>query len=285
MFLNVDLGNLCNFSCAHCASRSGPHQKSSGLNEIDYMRITEFLNRNPISILSFVGGEPTLYIESINSVIDRVKDLEMTKIQIVTNGWFSHSTKQIEDLLKKVKKLDSLVASFDKHHKQTWDSIGDRVANLKSFCSDRIRFTVEVVIDSIADLITTANKINDPSVSINYQHIGSIGRAIDNNLSFEYPNFQTTALQQRCPQLGSISYHHGKGFSFCCSNLAYNGTSTQDSLFFDSADEMRVSEIYRLLSKKTFEEILKEKNDLVLKFLSADSNICNICEKVFSRNK
>lgn len=183
MIFNVDLGRLCNFSCAHCATSSGPNFLKSQLTELDFQRIEKFLMQKSPSKISFVGGEPTLYIDATNRILKNVCSLEQTEVQVVTNGWFADSIEKIENVLGKYEKLDRLAPQETKSSNfVSIDSEEDRIKlfrdTLTEAHSDRMSYvTAEERARTLAEYppLTKDGQI--------YQFTG-IGRQIDGVIFF-----------------------------------------------------------------------------------------------------
>lgn len=281
MFLTIDLGKFCNFTCRHCITRSGPNHRDTGLNDTDFGRIKHLLSNGQVTRLSFVGGEPTLYTNSINKILNYSSAPQKIFVQLVTNGWFANSMDSIKTTLGEISQLDSLVVSLDKFHEKTWDNLGERLSLLKAYCGKRVAFTVEIVVSTITDIIAVTQKINDPSIRVNVQFVGKVGRALDNNFDSSPKMNENELFNQRCPQLGAITYHHTKGFSFCCGNLAFNNSVDPKYIFFSSTEELSKSEVFNLLKENTFGQIknLLAFNNCISK--TSHRSSCDLCESLF----
>ena len=84
--VNIELGHRCTLACAHCANMSSPRYHGS-LDAQDIKQIIETLNKLKPKELVFTGGEPTLYLNELNSIL---KNLKFDFLSILTtNGHFA----------------------------------------------------------------------------------------------------------------------------------------------------------------------------------------------------
>ena len=106
--LIFELTNRCNFSCVHCIrAEDGPHHDLpvTIVNKV----LTEVQAYQPISLVAFTGGEPTLHPQFADMV-----ELVATygyPFTFVTNGWnFPQTFSKIQDWKNK---LESVSLSLD----------------------------------------------------------------------------------------------------------------------------------------------------------------------------
>ncbi len=72
--LHIIPGYYCNFTCAHCATNSGPN-KTIHLNANELEIIKQNINDYLFEKIIFSGGEPTFYINKINTILSNYKYL------------------------------------------------------------------------------------------------------------------------------------------------------------------------------------------------------------------
>lgn len=137
----VYLTNLCQLRCKQCLYKPLLSEKSDGIDfKILKDILTEFYNLGAYKV-SFLGGEPTLYHDSINNknfgdIVKAVKEIGYTYIRVDTNGQFSNSFLDDEG----VKLLDEITFSLDGHNKETNDIV--RGNGVYQRCVDNIIYAV-----------------------------------------------------------------------------------------------------------------------------------------------
>lgn len=73
--LNLKLGGDCNLGCPHCHCRPSRFEKNT--------KVYDWIKSQNYDRISFSGGEPLLYIETIKEAVSAIGELEY---RIVTNG-------------------------------------------------------------------------------------------------------------------------------------------------------------------------------------------------------
>ncbi|OUS00190.1 hypothetical protein A9Q84_03125 [Halobacteriovorax marinus] len=276
--LNIILGHKCNYSCTHCVNSSGPDLKSSRLSTLEVENIkSEIINNEP-SLILFTGGEPTLYIDDMNTFINCHPSKENATFGITTNGWFGYSKTMTEKTLNKIEKLTFLQVSFDAFHGT--ETKFENISNIKKYCDDRdITFNISMAISEPMDLLLAQEIIRDLGVKVVFQKVSKVGRAKENNITYKYFSFEESVLDEKCPNIDSFTYIPGQGYSNCCGNLVYNNIT--DEICHKDFESFTNSNIYNTLKTKTFREILKEKNIDTKKIPNECSSACNLCEYAF----
>ena len=104
-------GYKCNFKCAHCYI-----PEKLGLEwTIEETRFLRFIiQKHSIKSLLFAGGEPTLYLHEINSILTGLPGLDKICIKITTNGHFADGEDGAINVLLKLRKITHLQLSYDK---------------------------------------------------------------------------------------------------------------------------------------------------------------------------
>ncbi|MBL7542766.1 MAG: hypothetical protein JNL11_03070, partial [Bdellovibrionaceae bacterium] len=224
---------------------------------------------------------PTLHTEIINTLLRAHPALENTEIFITSNGWYSISDRLISDTLNKILKIDHLQLSFDVYH---GSKIGmDDIKRLRNFLKEKgVKFNISICISSPADLAGANSLQNEIGELVIFQKVDSTGRARENKLEFKYPKFEKEVLNKKCPNIGQITFVANRGFSVCCSNLAFNSQSNE--IFHRSIEDHLSSEFYKQIERKTFGEILLIDGDVeISNFSSEFSSPCRMCEFVHKR--
>lgn len=278
--ITIILGYKCNYSCSHCANNSGPNNTNNCLStsEIDLIKNT-LLKYSPKTI-TFVGGEPTLYIDEINEILNGYAALERTKIQIITNGWFAKNAVLLDTTIKSIRKLDVIFLSFDIFHGSLTKKENIKLAS--QYCiNNNIQFELMMCISNPVELIQ-ANKLTvDLPVKVNYQKVVKCGRAISNHKFFNYPSFETNTLNKKCPAEGKIVFLPGKGFSTCCSSLAFESYFAEVSNY--DLETYTQSNFYQTMTNKTFAEMFEQYGVTLENLDPSDSLECNLCSNLFTR--
>ncbi len=117
LFLEVDLGSVCNYKCSYC-----PSHNYTGKVWLDCDKLIKFIRKvNPLQV-TLVGGEPTLY-----PMIDPLLlELENRVVNVTSNG-----SRPLSWWKSYFKYFDVLTLSYHIEH-----------ANLKSFV-DKLKFITD----------------------------------------------------------------------------------------------------------------------------------------------
>lgn len=276
--IHVMPGLYCNFYCSHCVNDSGPKQTLKVTpSELKYIRESISLYRP--KRLQFTGGEPTFYIDEINNIIESHKNINECEVQITTNGWYANSMSEVESNLGKINKIDFILLSYDKYHSSKITP--SQVSLLKKYCGMKsIKFCVSMCITTPLEAIEAKKIMNEINVDFLFQKVDATGRAKKNKLKYQYPTFEESVLDGKCPNLGTLSYIPQKGFTVCCSNLIFNSKEVTN-FCHENANEHLASDFYESMSNHTFRELLEEKK-LDTKSLKANlSSPCALCETIW----
>jgi MoaA/NifB/PqqE/SkfB family radical SAM enzyme len=226
--------------------------------------------------LLFTGGEPLIYINLINEIINCHPDSSSTEVQITTNGLLLRNG-NIDQVLKSIIKVDSLQLSFDIYHGSSLKEAD--ILEIKKYCEDnKIRFNISTCISSLKQMLEIEKISQRVDAEITYQKVQASGRAKVENVEFEYPSFEEEVFSKRCPALDQVSYICEKGFSTCCSNLIFNN----DAIFSynENLTSYLQSTFYKRLNKMTFQELAVEYGVDISSLPPEYSSPCKICEYI-----
>jgi uncharacterized protein len=79
--VTIYLGSKCNMNCAYCHREAGLDEEK-GLPQEFYERLRRMAKEGPLTV-KFMGGEPTLYMDTIRKVVEAVPQ---AKFIVATNG-------------------------------------------------------------------------------------------------------------------------------------------------------------------------------------------------------
>lgn len=146
--LAIILGTKCNLRCGHCLGGSPKEQMTINEKYIDEL----ITNINGIDELSFIGYEPTLYIDKMKMVFDKLisKQIRVNRFSIFTNA-VMYSQKLV-DLIKHyqkyVKSPDKVLLhfsndSFHYHNHFTKEKCFDNINKYKNAFGDRCKYAIQ----------------------------------------------------------------------------------------------------------------------------------------------
>ena len=84
--VELDLTNICNFQCIHCAKDASPQRESGGLSLQEYVDFIDDVGRLGLPSLTLMGGEPTCHPEFIELAVI-AKYAGVRGLSTSTNGW------------------------------------------------------------------------------------------------------------------------------------------------------------------------------------------------------
>ena len=270
-------GYNCNFRCAHCGV-IGERKSSLSKNEISLL--SETINKCRFSSVSFVGGEPTLYISVINQVLAVMKDLGKTEISITTNGAFGESEASGYVVLSAFKKLDRVQLSYDRYHERFLPF--ENIQHVFKSCLELgIEFSVVLTIQSPMDLVLISKLRKAGEFPIGVQKVLPFGNAKKNRIDYAHPEFDKSVLASACPNRGKISYLCGRGFSLC-DVLPFSGLplKRREQCFFPTADALIKNGVTRRMYSSRFSALLRKSGIPVSSLLPRHSSPCVLCEAI-----
>lgn len=273
----IEVGDRCNFKCAHCGMGVSKNTKLSGE---ETLLIQREIKKHRLERLLFVGGETTLYVPEINQVLSGLKTLPKINVTITTNGYFAKTSAAAKKMMASFMKLDSVQLSYDKFHCKFLPF--KCVRNLRNACKSLgIDFSVLTAIQDPMDLVLLKKLWKLDGVKVGISKVLPIGNAQKNKIGMRYPFFDKTVLLEKCPGLKSIIYLCGKGFTSCCSVLTRDNKA--GALFGGTVDEFFKKPFYRMMTVSSF-------SDLADKFkVSVDnpgpeySSHCVLCGHIYSK--
>jgi organic radical activating enzyme len=276
--LGVLVGYRCNFKCAHCCTG---HNRSQGLAPDEKLAVISAINRYTPRTILFMGGETTLYTETINEILSAARDLSGSTVKITTNGHFARTVASALSVLKSFVKLDCVQLSYDRFHAEFMPFKNVENLYLASKALG-LRFCVINTIDSPLELIGLKKfrAIGDFKVLVNKAI--AAGEAARNGVEYVYPSFDSGVLKRRCPGRDKLLYLCGRGFSACCSKLIFD---TDLPVAHASISQHKRSRMYRLISKLTLGQLLKKSGLPAEQLPPRLSAECILCEYLFTKSK
>ena len=120
----VYLTNRCQLRCRQCLYKPLLDDNSSDLDLASLIQLLQIFRRYGAYKLSFLGGEPTLYIDSksgadFSKVVEISKELGYSYIRVDTNGQFPPAFLAN----KSISKLDEITFSIDGYDAPTHDAL------------------------------------------------------------------------------------------------------------------------------------------------------------------
>lgn len=278
--LCIAVGTRCNFRCRHCLLDSKKKDLNLTNKEISLLQST--IRKYVPKVVSFTGGEPTLYLTDINKIISAHPIPNKLKVTLATNGSFATSQHDAMIILSSIPYLRHIQLSYDRFHSEFLPI--QNVYNLYNACNEMgISFSITSVIQSPLDIVQVRELKKIGNFKIRIQLLCDIGEARKKALVFDYPVFDKSVFNKFCPGRNQISYLCGKGFSICCGNLLFNDAYPQ--VIHKTVDEHLDSNFYKMMTSYNFGDLLKifwvSKGNL----LPRHSGECALCEYIFKHVK
>lgn len=272
----ITVGYRCNFRCKHCVVAD---KKQVRLSSSEIKMLSEFGKVWTIKNVLFVGGEPTLYTEDINTILSGFPSSNRPRVKITTNGHFAVSLSGASAALNKFKYLDSVQLSYDRYHKKFLAL--DNVAYLFQACKELKKdFSIILTIQSPMDLTLIEQFRGMKGISVGVQKVHPTPTLNVECLRDIYPDFEPAVLSKRCPNLGKMVYLCGEGFSTCCSYLTRGALAGE--VIHSDIPAHKESWFYKLISKNSFESIADKLSVVGGKMRPEYSSPCVLCEHIFS---
>ena len=110
----------CTGRCKHCSE--GDHAPCG--ERIDPFIAADALRKiaaeYDIKTVMTFGGEPLLYADAVYEIINAAKELNITKRQVITNGYFSKNTEKIREVSERLSEcgVNDLLLSVDAFHQE-----------------------------------------------------------------------------------------------------------------------------------------------------------------------
>lgn len=113
--------NACTGKCKHCSE--GDHEPCG--ERIDPKVAVDAVRRvareyDIKTVLAF-GGEPLLYTDAVYEIIRAARDCNVTRRQVITNGFFTREAKKIREVAERLAEcgVNDLLLSVDAFHQET----------------------------------------------------------------------------------------------------------------------------------------------------------------------
>lgn len=272
----VSLGEACNFFCAHCLIP--PEDRNHRLLPEEIALLPREIDGGEFKTILFVGGEPTLYINDINTILSGLRTLANTTVKITTNGAFAITPEAASKVLSSFIKLDAVQLSYDVFHKKFMPL--SRVRNLYRACVQAGKsFSIVFSVQSPTDmwLLKRIREIGD--FEIGMQKVLPLGMARRNGLYFKYPSFDDSVWKKKCPGGDEINYIPGRGFTSCCSNIVFNKVLPGSA--HATVKAHLGSRFYLLIKSRNFKQ-LAEMFHVESEAMNPEcSGECSLCEYIF----
>lgn len=123
--LAIMLTNKCNFFCDHCSVCSGPDKNDVLSDEVIKKAIDQAYFIPSIRVVSFTGGEVTLYSEKLKMAISYAHEKGFIT-RIVTNAWWANSLEKSKEYCNELVfyGLDEINISYDDFHEEYLEQFG-----------------------------------------------------------------------------------------------------------------------------------------------------------------
>lgn len=272
--LQIMMGLNCNFTCGHCLNDSGPGIRHADFSAKDAASVIEAIRLHPqISAIGFSGGEPLLYLEKIQSLLNsihQVRSLDTLTVSLTSNGaLINRFAERISQM-----KIDQVVLSYDRYHSAFMSP--QEFANaviLSKRLFKRVEINLVGGVETDLELVREVALKEDIKVHIS-QPLRSGRYKPETKLVSE-----TFYKQLSCPNLSGkqseyfkVSYFPGKGFSLCCGPLIFDAHTAEDILAFGALNDVLESNMLKVLHR-TREVPIKTNESLD----------CNACTNIFKK--
>ena len=113
--------NACTGRCKHCSE--GEHVSCG--EHIDPQTaadaVRKVAEKYDIKTVMTFGGEPLLYTDAVYAIMSTAKELNISRRQVITNGYFSKDSRKIRDVAKHLAEcgVNDLRLSVDAFHQET----------------------------------------------------------------------------------------------------------------------------------------------------------------------
>ena len=273
----ITVGYSCNFSCAHCGVSL---KRGLALSAREDRLLIRTILEHKFGSLLFVGGEPTLYIEKINAILDGIAGKTEPRIIITTNGHFARTEDSAIRTLSAFNRLHSVQLSYDKFHKKFLPF--QNIKNIYSACKKlKMDFRVLLSIESPLELVIVKELRKAGDFSVAVQKVHSIGEAAKNKITPLYPSFDSSVLRKKCPNRTKLIYMCGEGFTTCCSYLAFQ--KDPSNYVHKTLEAHLKSLFYSDISHFTFSSLMGKFKIPAAGLLPEHSEPCNLCRHIFQK--
>ena len=111
----------CTGRCKHCSEGDHVNYTEYIDAEIAVESVRKICENYKITSLMTFGGEPLLHPDVVCAIHKAAKDMEISKRQVITNGYFSKKHERIEEVVREVadSEVNDLLLSVDAFHQET----------------------------------------------------------------------------------------------------------------------------------------------------------------------
>ena len=110
----------CPSKCRHCSYKAGPERTGYMKLEDAERYLKELTDTQPLQSIGAHGGEPFLYFELLKWIMEKAKELEVSRTWVITNGYWAKTKEIAKKKLVELKKagLTSITFSVDGFHQE-----------------------------------------------------------------------------------------------------------------------------------------------------------------------
>ena len=202
----VKVTNNCNIRCEHCREESGPGQDEILDLNVFKSIMDKISNKGWISPLQ--GGEPTLYLDTVEKMISYQKSKNI-KTVLYTNGWWAFN----DNIKNRILKIDPdiLVVSINQ-----WTNKLIPIDNAKKIVKDFEKERPVLILSEVHDDKgpVMIKELEFENVANTPYAISPVGRA-KQNIKFDNKNYYKKEWQY-CFQSGFTLELDNNIYSNCC---------------------------------------------------------------------
>lgn len=276
MILSLIVTRQCNFSCKCCPVIRSELPCFEWTQE-DTEIICQFVIDSGVSSISFTGGEPTLVIETIET-IQAALPAEIN-FSLTTNGSFLES---LECNLSRIS-LNQITVSIDKYHDEFSSLSLDAIrSGLETASTLGVQPGIAIIVDDHRDFELLAS-FQDSDIPIHPIRRMSFPEIIADDI-FAKSEFSQTEL--KCPNCGPqgddiVFYFPGHGFCRCSGRMLFENHSCSNIFFADSYKSLKSHTFWNQVLNENFEQFLDRHrvDNLANKYDTA----CDLCTFLNSR--
>lgn len=110
----------CPSQCKHCCYKAGPERNGAMDLEDAERWLSELKETQPFQSLTVHGGEPFFYFEILKRIMQKAKDLEVSRRWVITNGYWAETEVIAKEKLSELKDsgLTCITFSVDGFHQE-----------------------------------------------------------------------------------------------------------------------------------------------------------------------
>lgn len=223
----------CNFFCRHCSVSASPYENSAMDFSIVKKIIDEAYEIPSLYVVSFTGGEPTLYPDLLLKSIEYAHSAGFVT-RLVTNAWWAGSINYARKIIGKMveKGLDELNISFDDFHMSWLKKYGGEyniVNAIKAGLENNLRVAISIVRAKNSTItkdylqkIFRRYGIEHDDIVILEDYVNRLGRGkylrdyIVPKLELEYHHELKSKIQSPCEHIGTALAIHPDGTVMAC---------------------------------------------------------------------